>query len=507
MQNSRPQDSSSPATGADDIVLPDRRAINKQISEDMRRDREQARGSRRPGARQWINLAADAAERKPDNIFGQFNYCLRNGQLPAGTGVKRSVGDSTRSKFGTDCRLAFNQLREGNATIRNLRELKVKHALILIKRWCKEGKSPTTINGRVTALRKLTILLGRPLEIPTGAAWKRLLRANDIDPQALERSQICVKPRSVSSKGLDPQELVDRVRVKNPLEAQWLQLSWAFGLRPKECCELNPLESDKGNSLEVRHGAKAERRRPVFFSTKQERAAMQRSTLDDAKRLARKNHQFKMRDGGRDVKQALNHFYYVMRKNGITGAQLDVTPYSFRHEFAHQDFEEHAGLPAPVLRQVDPSEYFAHAEEVDEAEQYVSGQMGHSDKGKYRSYGGSRHEEARRLKRQSAVLDLVGANEVFSTAIERAGIPEVWVVGKAAAGNKLRPGDAIDLALRAPKTLNASSLTAIAAALVALPRQVNVSWCDARPPDGLEVIFARTRATHTNRAKGGDATA
>lgn len=212
---------------------------------------------------------------------------------------------------------------------------------------------------------------------------------------------------------------------------------------------------------------------------------MQRSALDDAKRLARKNHQFKMRDGGRDVKQALNHFYYVMRKHGITGAQLDVIPYSFRHEFAHEEYEEHAGLPAPVLRQVHPSEYFAHAEEVDEAQQYVSGQMGYSDKGKFKSYGGSPHEELRRLRRQRAVLEVVGANEVFAASIERAGIQEVWVVGKAASGEKLRPGDAIDLALRTPKTLNASALSDIAAALGALPRQVNVSWCDARPADGL----------------------
>lgn len=501
------QTESSPAkvpNPADDIVLLDAKAVNAEISNGFRRVREHARSTRRPGARQWINVAKDAEYRKKDDILWQFNYCLRTAKLPAGTGIARDVGHGTRTKFGNDCRLVMNQLREENATIRKLSALKVHHLVKLVKRWLQEGRSPSTINGRVTAVRKLTILLGRPGEIPTGAAWKRLLRANDIDPARLERSQIRVIPRSVSSKGLHPRDLIERVKQKCPLQAVWLRLCWVFGMRPKECAELHPMESDKGTSLDLLHGCKADRPRSVSFSNAPERAAEQRSALDEAKRWARKHPQWRLRQPGHSVGQALNRFYYIMRIHGITAEELGVTPYSFRHEFAHEEYKEKSGLDAPVLRKVHASVYEANAEAVASAQRHVVQQMGHSAVHKFNSYGGSVHEEARRLKRQCAVLGIVSGSEQLATAMERASIQEAWLIGKAATGDKLKEGEPILLALRMPTGLSPDAMGALATALQALPRRVDLTWRSDRPDPALEVVFSHQR-TAPGAAREGSA--
>lgn len=479
----------------DDIELPDANAANAAISEYMREEREQARGNRRPGAMQWVALIKAAEKDHPDNLFKQFAHCIRNGKVPAGTGRKREVGDSTERKFATDLLRAFNDLRGERMNIRNLSELKRKHVIRLIQRYIQRGKSPSTINGRITALRKLLTFAGRPREIPTGAAWKRVLRENGIDPALLRRSQIRVVPRAVSAHGLRPEDVIARVDEARFLVRLWLRLMWHFGLRPKECAELDPIESDRGDHLLVLHGAKANRKRTVHFSKDPERRAAQRVLLDEAKALVPVlgHPQWKLRDRHRNTLQALNHFYYVTRRSGITEKELEVVPYSFRHEFANAEYEEVATLPPPVLRKVPSAEYAARAEAVTAAKQHVVRQLGHSAEHKSNSYNGSVHELGRQERRQYAVMNMVSANAALGRAVEYAGIQEVWLIGRAAAGGKLGADEPIELAMRTPRALVPTAMLDLAQALKTLPRAVALTWCSERPDPGLEVIFPHQR--------------
>lgn len=480
---------SEPAS--DDIVLPDVKAVNAEISENMRQEREHARGKRRPGAMAWVALAAQAEKKHPGNIFKQFALCVRNGKMPAGTGIKREVGDNTGRKFGTDVMRALNDLRRERANLPNLTALKRKHVVRLVQRYIRLGKSASTINGRVTALRKLLTFLGRPMEVPTGAAWKRLLKENGIDPQILKRSQIRVVPKAVSARGLKPQEVVDRVDPKHVVPRMYLRLGWKFGLRPKECADMDPEESDRGDYLLVLHGAKANRKREVELSKNPERRAEQRALLEEAKQLAKElnHHQDKLRHRHRDTRSALNHFYYVTAKSGITEDELEIVPYSFRHEFAADEFEEVAEMPPPVLRKASYAEYQARAEAVGAAKKHVVNQLGHSAEDKGNNYIGSVHELARQERRQIAVVNLFAGNEALANAVQHAGVQEVWLVGKAATGDKLGPGEAIGLALRMPQVFSPVAMQELAAAVQGIGRPVELSMCSDRPDPGLEVIF------------------
>lgn len=476
---------------SDDIVLPDVNAVNAEISEEMRVAREHARGKRRPGAMAWVALAAEAEKKHPGNIFKQFAHCVRNGKMPAGTGTKRNVGDDTGRKFGRDIMRGLNDLRRERVNLPNLKALKRKHVVKLVQRYLRLGKSASTINGRVTALRKLLTFLGRPMEVPTGAGWKRLLKENGIDPQLLKRSHIRVVPKAVSAHGLKPQEVVDRVDPKHVVPRMYLRLGWKFGLRPKECAELDPEESDRGDYLLVLRGSKGGRKRSVEFSKNPERRAEQRALLDEAKQLAKElnHHQDKLRHRHRNTMQALNHFYYVTARYGITEDELEIVPYAFRHEFANDEFEEVAGLPPPVLRKASYAEYQARPEAVDAAKKHVVNQLGHSAVAKSNSYNGSVHELGRQEKRQQALFNLFAGNEALANAVQRAGIEEVWLVGKAATGDKLDPGEGVGLALRMPKAFSPKAMNDLANAVQGIGRSVELSMCSDRPDPGLEVIF------------------
>jgi integrase len=481
----------------------ERKAANDEISREMREAREKERSSRQRGAGQWTALLKTAEKDRKGDIFRQFAFCMRNGQVPAGIGRKRNVGDATQRKFATDSQRSLNDLRKEGIRIQNLSELRCGHVITLIKRYLRVGKAPSTINGRVGALRKLCVLLGRPGEVPTGAAWKRLLRANGIDPRSLERSQIRVVPKSVSSKGLKPEDVIARVDPKHAVERLWLLLMWLFGLRPRECAELDPLESDRSDHLLVLHGAKANRKRAITFSNDPVKREAQRRALDEARRMALevlKHPQWKLRDREHNTEQALNHFYYVTRKSGLTKADLGIIPYCFRHEFANAEFEEVAGVPPPVLRKTDVREYKVRAEAVAAAKKHVTNQLGHSDVDKGNSYNGSVHEEERRLKRQYAVLNMVSANKPLALAVERARVQELWLVGKAATGDKLGEGEPIRIVLHMPDTFSPAAMQDLASAVEQMSRPVLISMCSTRPDRGLEVVFPHQRRPGTGVA-------
>lgn len=489
---------------SDEIELPNVHAVNEEISQSMREEREEARANRRPGARQWVPLLKDAERNHPGDIFRQFAYCVRNGKLPAETGRKRESGEATKRKFGTDVMRALNDLRRERINVAKLSAIKCKHVVRLVQRYLRLGKSPSTINGRVTAVRKLLSLLGRPREIPTGSSWKRVLRENGIDPRLLQRSQIRVIPKAVSARGLRPQDVIALVEDKHSIVRLWLMLQWHFGLRPKECVELDPEESDRGDYLLVLHGTKNKRKRPVDFSKNPERHAAQRALLDEAKRVAKElnHHQGKLRDRHRNTEQALNHFYYVTRKSGITEKELEIVPYCFRHEFANVEFEEVAGLPAPVLRKASHAEYVASVEKVSAAKKHVVNQLGHSAPDKSNPYNGSVYELGRQEKRRRAVLNLVSGNETLGNAVQQAGIPEVWLVGKAATGEKLAADEPIGLAMRMPEVFSPIAMRELAVGVQALGRPVVLSISTERPNPSLEVIFEHQRRPQTPTGSG-----
>jgi len=139
-----------------------------------------------------------------------------------------------------------------------------------------------------------------------------------------------------------PKAKIEEVRKINPRIACQLDLQRVFGLRPLEARRLKPYLADKGSYLDISLGTKGKRSRVEAITT-----AEQREVLEIAKTYA-----FKQTDSvctpGKTLKQAEGEYYRLLRKVGVTKAELGVTSYANRHQFANDKFEELTGIPSPV---------------------------------------------------------------------------------------------------------------------------------------------------------------
>ena len=99
---------------------------------------------------------------------------------------------------------------------------------------------------------------------------------------------------------------------------------------------------------------------------------------------------------GRDLKQIQQRFYYVMRKIGVSKAQLGITPHGLRHEYANDLYEAESGQKSPVRGgrpDIDP-------DLDDKARRIVAQELGHTRERIVSRYTGAR-PMARRQKHRA----------------------------------------------------------------------------------------------------------
>lgn len=483
---------SAPKAGSDDFELPNARLVNKTERERRKVERRLERRKRRSEG-EHKPVVAEVCARHPNDVFSQLKSYLRKAPQPALTGLKRDVGRETRTEFGNTLRRALNDLRKRRAPIRNLNEFGRKQALCVIKGWADQGLSPKTIRCWISHLRKFVTLMGKPHEIPDGKLWQDILSSAGISIAKV--SQVRTVPKSFTSMGIDPIAKAAEVAKYCAWCAMYMLLALAFGLRLKECVELNPFESDLGNTLHLMHGTKGRRPRHVDLSTDPIFRAFQLDVLAKAKELALRNRKSKLRIPEYEIARMINRSYYIFRKCGITAKDEGVVFHGLRHEYALQDFQERSGLPAPVLAQVPPRIYEEQRAVVDDAESGTARQLGHGRGRIYGAYGGRGRALGKDcLQRQRDYLVMIQGSLEVAEAVAAQGVTECWIVGLAADGLPLAPLEPIGFAVQfgpdpVPADLPARR-SALEKALATLGRPFSLSVRLERPPEGLEVIFS-----------------
>ena len=143
----------------------------------------------------------------------------------------------------------------------------------------------------------------------------------------------------------------------------------------------NVYDSDRGSSLYIKKGAKGGRPRSIEITTVE-----QRETLELVKGFMR------LRSGvdhlgstGRDLEQALQRSYYILKKIGITKKNLGVTAHGLRHGFCQQ-LMVNMGL-IPAIKGGLPDQMTR--EERTGIERAVSEALGHTRPSITTAYGGS----------------------------------------------------------------------------------------------------------------------
>jgi integrase len=269
------------------------------------------------------------------------------------TGMRRvngrgQVGYQTSYLHLSTNELIIRQLQEAGwrgTLIFNIRQEDLK---VLLTKWAESDLKAATLVARVTALRKLMTILGRPELIPADTANLGLSR------ERLRRTQVAARDKSNGMTDWQLEQIAAKIEMDEPIVAHLVRLCWYFGLRRKEAamCRLETMRQQDGHVLLIDHGTKGGRERKVPITTD-----AQARVVRDALRVCNVGESLTGSLGG--LRAALNRCTYICRKHGLTAKALGITPHGLRHGFAQQQLKARgleAGLTAEAGQEKPPVE-------------------------------------------------------------------------------------------------------------------------------------------------------
>ncbi|NOU23022.1 MAG: Fis family transcriptional regulator [Methyloglobulus sp.] len=254
------------------------------------------------------------------------------------TNVDGSVSShATRKKYANSLHQSFRNLEALGFKLSDAKNLKGKHVVALGKYFEQQaitGKlKPSTIQGRFSVLRVFAHWIGKDGMVEATHKY--------VDLALVQRSSICSHDHSWPAQGVDVVAKLAEVSQKDERVGLQLRLELESGLRGKEAMMLRPYLADKGAYLDVSVGTKGGRPRAVLIKT-----AEQRALLDKAKTFAATKDS-STSDPNRSLAQWKNHYYYVLRRCGIT-RKNGLTAHGLRHTYAHNRYKELSGQDSPV---------------------------------------------------------------------------------------------------------------------------------------------------------------
>jgi len=472
----------------------------KQVNKRLRQERsllKSQRAQRDVGKLKHVLELVDA--RRPGDWKGQVALFLRS-DIPAGKGRRRTIGDKRQTAYGSFLMNLYDDLKEARVPCQNLKEVGPKHVAPLVRLYEKRGLSEGYINDQLSIMRRFLALVGKPAAVPAGIALKELLKKHGIVAGTVGRRTIADMPKGWVDMGFEPQPIIDSMRLEAEVYACHLEMMWRFGARCNECLQLQPLDSDKGDYLVLWRGTKGKKTRMVKFSRDPEKRALQRAALDWAIAVARKNPKGELAEPGLTLEQSTKRQRYIFAKYGLTKKGLGILPHGLRHQFGTDLLRELTGLPAPVLGLLPAEVYQSKWLIMRDAYLEVSRQMGHERVSITGAYAGTPTNLGR--KQNERVNELLRKVASADASLESSGVSDCWILGRAAAGMELLPGEKLQLAVRlADQSLSmnqvAPKIESVRKALEeALVEHITLTlWMEPGvPPDALETMFTPSRA-------------
>lgn len=448
--------------------------------------------SRQRGAGAGVNVLQRVQKMHPDDPKKQMAAFLRDFVIKSGTGRLRPVSELTRDKYADVLMKSLDDLKAERAMVRNLGELGKPHVLRLIGAWIRDNQSAGTIQNKVSILRRYFTFVGRENLIPRGPQLNEWLEANGLTPPD-PRSIVARTSKAWDQNDVDVFDVLKKVASDCPVTAMQLEMQVAFGLRVRESIQIIPGVADRGTVLSVVWGTKGGRPREVSFDPEEVLSGWQRDVLERAKVMASQNRKGTLSIQGKSLAQSKAHFYYVVRKCGISRDGLGVTAHGLRHQFAARRYQQLTGFGAPVTANA-PKMSAAVLQAEREALGGVSLVMGHFRSNITHSYTGSfRMLTKDQNERVDGYIGITERNPNFWYAMEPFEIERAWLAGKFASGEQVSSSEKLRLIL-APKAginLNAEQRFLLRNALnEVIPRGVDLTMhYDIDSPDDAVELF------------------
>ena len=442
--------------------------------------------------KQAQQLLAEAAQRYPKDEHARLNHFLANFRFEASIGRPRFVSQKRQTEIGNTLHLCLRELGEMRRPVLCLSHLKRKSALELLKKWQEQGLAVGTIEDRISVLRKLLDLVGRSNVLPRGREWKAVRKGAGLAVRS--RSELPQMKKGWQDEGVDPQVVIDAIRLDCEVAASCMEMMWAFGLRVNESVQIQVGLSMKDGYLVVSRGTKGGKMREVPFSTNDERRVWQQQVLGRAKTLCDRHQPATLSVPGRKLSQMKNHLRYLAREHGITRkGKLGVTFHGLRHQFATTEFRERTGLPAPILGEQASADYAASWEPVRAAYLHIARAMGHERPSISGAYLGRVKKLAR--EQQQCLRGWELKLQAAAAAFDQAHVQDAFIVGLCADGVAPRDGEPLPIAARMRAvdsiTVAGIQLDDLAGKLTeVLGLDVVVNpWTSRKHPNGFEIFL------------------
>lgn len=412
---------------------PSARDVNRMITADLKSAKRTAQ-AKRASTGAGVSALARAQQRYKKNPKAQMAMFFGEFTLRAGTGRARPVSERTRSLYADELIRMLDELRELRAGVQDISEIGKSHAVKLIKHWGQRGQAASTIQNKISILRRFLTFIGKDTAVPKGEALKTWLNQQGVTTP-VTRQNIPTESKAWDENSVDLHKVLAELSKESAITAMQLEVQAAFGLRMKESIQLNPQAADCGTFLRVVHGTKGGLPRDVDFDDDPVMREWQRDVLERAKLYASQNRRGTLSVQGKRLDQSKAHFYYQCRKVGITRDQLGVTAHGLRHQYAARRYARLSGMGAPVTKSA-PLQVTDEVRSADlAAREQVSRELGHFRPSITQAYTGSlpMMEKGRR-QRIKDWLQRTEYNSEFQSAIKQAGVVSAWMGGRFAMG-------------------------------------------------------------------------
>lgn len=299
---------------------------------------------------------------------------------------EKKVSNTTQERREMGIKNFFSDLFFLGYKLESVHNLKQKHLTAVFRFLEEQKQSPSTIQNKVSMMRRFCNWIGKPGMVMTSSVYVR-------DKAAARRTMVVKEDKSWEGKGIDVTSVLQNMAKEDKYAHIWLELCWAFGLRVKEAVMLRPAAAQEGSFIWVREGTKGDRPRVVPIEN-----SVQVDVLERAALLAdKKTGMLGVR--GTTVEQKVQRLYYVMRKAGLTLAKSQVSAHGLRHQYMHNAFEKLTGVKPPVtggsLADIDPDQLHVTSQKLME-------RAGHTRVSIGASYYGSRRRPGKPMKKADA---------------------------------------------------------------------------------------------------------
>lgn len=366
--------------------------------------------------------------------------------------------------------------------------------MVLTAYWANDlGHSSSTIQNKLSAIRKFCELIGKMEAIPKREKLYVALEAKGVEKSAVTRAQVTHGSKSWKAAGVDAQAIIEVVAVENPQEAILFELELHFGLRVKEALCFRPREAERRDGIAINLGTKGGLGRFVPFMKDPVKQAKQRDVLERARAWADKhNNKGEMGYERMTMEEARTKYYHVLRKYGINQKAMGVSSHGLRHQFAADMFEDITGHRPPAEGEETPAWFKQNSELVDHAYKKVSEALGHWRKDISTAYLSSVSMMSKLQKlRIEKRIEMFQNTPGVATGLLMLGVERAWLTGRAALGIEMPHNERIVLTVNLEEGVKLEVLKDVHALLQKLlPGRVLVVPLlggGVQPENGVEV--------------------